>query len=191
MVCLDCINRKENGITVQSVDFCSQPSCFASKILPRSSDMSHLATHLMLKTRDLLLLKDYSMTKQRAQYSLDHARGSYKDPPDGSDVPLSASPVTAMPKSSALTPNTLASALMNSMRADLTEGPSINNSPASHPTDQNETISHAHGPNPVQIPSRMAKKHTLQKLKCTVCCEPIATPCWYCIDCEGECMLQS
>ncbi|KAF7335401.1 hypothetical protein MVEN_02192800 [Mycena venus] len=102
VVCLECVSTDSPERTV---DFCSKPECIAAEI-PHREDVKHLPSHLMVRFRDLLLLRDYFAVKQRAGYTLSYARDIYKDPtPDlsltlplpaspivGQDVPLPASP---------------------------------------------------------------------------------------------------
>ncbi|KAJ7616828.1 hypothetical protein DFH06DRAFT_1238529 [Mycena polygramma] len=92
VVCMDCISTDAPNRTV---DFCYKPECIAAQSIPQRTDVTHLPSHTMVLFRDLFLLKDYYTTKQRAQYSLDYARGVYRDPtPDPASLALPASPIT-------------------------------------------------------------------------------------------------
>ncbi|KAJ7830412.1 hypothetical protein B0H14DRAFT_2593325 [Mycena olivaceomarginata] len=94
VVCLDCVSTDNPERTV---DFCSKPGCIAMEI-PHRTDVKHLPSHLMVRFRDLLLLRDYYGIKQRAGYSLNYARDIYK--PDLSlTAPLPASPAIDNPSS--------------------------------------------------------------------------------------------
>ncbi|KAJ7318795.1 hypothetical protein DFH08DRAFT_754688 [Mycena albidolilacea] len=94
VVCLDCVSTDR---AERTVDFCSKPECIAMTI-PHRTDVKHLPSHLMVRLRDLLLLRDYYGIKQRAGYSLSYARDIYK--PDLSlTLPLPASPIIDNPSS--------------------------------------------------------------------------------------------
>ncbi|KAJ6542797.1 hypothetical protein B0H19DRAFT_1380885 [Mycena capillaripes] len=75
VVCLDCIST---DAVPNTVDFCSTYHCIASTTLPGRGDVSHRAWHVMIKTRDFFLLKDYFAVKARAQHAADNARRAYK-----------------------------------------------------------------------------------------------------------------
>ena len=90
VICLECVST---DYAERTVDFCNKPECIAKDSIPQREDVSHLPTHLMVKTRDFFLLKDYYMTKQRAEFSKTSALDAYKDPQeDRSLISLPASP---------------------------------------------------------------------------------------------------
>jgi hypothetical protein len=46
--------------------------------IPHRTDVKHHPSHLMVRFRDLLLLRDYYVIKQRAEYAHSRARDIYK-----------------------------------------------------------------------------------------------------------------
>src|ERR1700761_8128473 len=96
VICLECVST---DYAERTVDFCNKPECIAKDSIPQREDVSHLPTHLMVKTRDFFLLKDYYTTKQRAEYSLSSARDAYVDPQEDRSlvIPLPASPTVPVP----------------------------------------------------------------------------------------------
>ncbi|KAK7058060.1 hypothetical protein R3P38DRAFT_2599651 [Favolaschia claudopus] len=90
IVCLECVSS--DGYE-RTIDACSKLECIAAEV-PHRTDVSHNPkTHLMVRLRDLLLLRDYFSIKQQAGYSIQYARDAYEDPTP--DLPLT----TALPTS--------------------------------------------------------------------------------------------
>ncbi|KAK6975085.1 hypothetical protein R3P38DRAFT_3128369 [Favolaschia claudopus] len=90
IVCLECVSSDNYERTLET---CSKLDCIAAEV-PHRTDVSHNPkTHLMVRFRDLLLLRDYYSIKQSAGYSIQYARDAYEDPTP--DLPLT----TALPAS--------------------------------------------------------------------------------------------
>ncbi|KAJ7473796.1 hypothetical protein B0H11DRAFT_2036023 [Mycena galericulata] len=182
VVCLDCISTDRPDRTV---DFCSKPECIASRRIPQREDVSHLPSHLMMKTRDFFLLKDYYMFKQRSQYALSHARRIYKD--DLSlTVPLPASPVAPDEEASttvllithndsAASPATISLPLLDTtMSVVASSGPIAEKSPDTASSGTTNILS---------IPDTPDGTTYIMKFSCITCSERVLTPCWFCVDC--------
>ncbi|KAJ6553898.1 hypothetical protein B0H10DRAFT_2201811 [Mycena sp. CBHHK59/15] len=189
VVCLECVSTPQPEHTI---DFCPKLDCIASASLPEVTDVAHAPWHLMMKTRDLFLLKDYYTVKQRAQFSLDRAREAYTDATEdvNTPVPLRASHVAPdlgasqetvsveLTLATDVEPSSLigqqksaapaALPLLDAMPPDVTTEP-----PGSGTTD------------PVSSPSTPTSED-YEALKCTICAQRVVSPCWYCVDCYSD-----
>ncbi|KAJ6512718.1 hypothetical protein C8R45DRAFT_961144 [Mycena sanguinolenta] len=85
VLCLDCESKR--GAALGSVEFDAKEECITSSTLIGRDDLitPHLPTHLLLKTRDRLLLTDYPSVKRRAGICAALAGRLYK--PDTNPVP--------------------------------------------------------------------------------------------------------
>ncbi|KAJ7157929.1 hypothetical protein C8R43DRAFT_996337 [Mycena crocata] len=191
VVCLDCVS--EEG-PERTIDFCSKIDCIASAT-PQRTDVTHLPSHLMMKTRDFFLLKDYFTFKQRAGYSLSYARDVYKDPTDDLSlaVPLPASPtepealdIAMIDAQSFLTVLTNIAPIgerksqiqpsltpLNTMIAPPIVDPAAENSPDTASSGTTRLLS---------IPDTPVENGP-GTFDCNICHERVVTPGWYCMDC--------
>ncbi|KAJ7145706.1 hypothetical protein C8R44DRAFT_863571 [Mycena epipterygia] len=200
IVCLDCISTDQPG--VRTVDFCSKVECIATASVDRT-DVTHLPSHTMIKTRDFFLLKDYFMFKVRAQNSLMIARDMYKDPTDEPTVPLPASPIIPNLDSSE---QTVAGELtpMNISLVETSEVPTIPQQNSTEPpalppldttvsqipasdsvADKSPETASSGTTNLISIPDTSDEEPTeSEPFKCEICKKRVVTPCWYCVDCN-------
>ncbi|KAK7055958.1 hypothetical protein R3P38DRAFT_3342921 [Favolaschia claudopus] len=75
VACLECVSSVD---CERMVDFCSRLKCIAAEV-PHRTDVHHdPKTHLIVRFRDHLLLKDYCEIKEQAGYSLRYARDWYE-----------------------------------------------------------------------------------------------------------------
>ncbi|KAJ7240155.1 hypothetical protein B0H12DRAFT_57866 [Mycena haematopus] len=202
IVCLDCMSTDSPDRTV---DFCSKPECIASESIPQRTDVQHRPSHLMVRFRDLLLLKDYFAVKQRAGYTLNFARDLYKDPTDDpSTLPLPASPIVDNSASS--------EAKVNGVNGEAVTTPIVDDAPTPIPIPVNTqksatldlpALDTAVLPTTAPDPGTPGSKSGLnllsaavtpvettqvedQTLNCVVCHERIVAPCWSCVTCYNN-----
>ncbi|KAJ7200442.1 hypothetical protein C8J57DRAFT_1736598 [Mycena rebaudengoi] len=206
VICLDCIGAN-------TVDFCSRPDCIASERVPDRPDrpdIQHSACHLMVCLRDLFLLKDYFVMKQRAKYTLDYARFLYKD--DLSlTLPLPASPIADSPTSSEAKGKedlnvgiqTSASVILDNdptptpvpiaPRAPLglpaldtvfLKSPAGDSSSPDSPSRDTPTL----GPRELLSVAVTPMERIFQDVpwNCVVCHERVVAPCWSCVTCQNN-----
>jgi hypothetical protein len=181
--------------------------------IPHRTDVKHLPSHLMVRFRDLLLLRDYYGVKQRAGYFLTYAREIYK--PDLSlTAPLPASPTIDNPSSFPLpaSPSANSPAKVN---RDLTAGQTglpaiVDNGPTPIPVNAQRLAAPLGlpaldttmtgpaldpGPEQSQSPASSETSKLLseavtpmeelvgEELNCIVCHQRVLAPCWKCIIC--------
>ncbi|KAJ7189129.1 hypothetical protein C8R46DRAFT_35064 [Mycena filopes] len=77
VLCLECINSDHPENTL---DLCHKVACVASTSIQRT-DVTHLSSHLMIKTRDFLFLAHYFAVKHRAGLSLGYAQRELQNLP--------------------------------------------------------------------------------------------------------------
>ncbi|KAF7352127.1 hypothetical protein MVEN_01175800 [Mycena venus] len=162
VVCLECVSTDGPERTV---DFCSKPDCIASEI-PHRKDVKHLPSHLMVRFRDLLLLRDYFAVKQRAGYSLNYARDIYKD---ATPVPINTQKAAA--------PLGLPALDTTAVKAP-TSNLDSEQSPASSSSSTADQLPAAATPVEKAV-------HEDQTLNCVVCHERVVAPCWNCMCCHS------
>ncbi|KAF7375650.1 hypothetical protein MSAN_00454100 [Mycena sanguinolenta] len=199
VVCLECVST---DYPERTVDFCSKPECVATESIPQRTDVEHHPDHMMVRFRDLLLLKDYFGIKQRAGYTLDWARSIYKDPTEDTSLtmPLPESPVAAVdltemvkdnsngetnptivedaptPTPIPISPQTKSAPQLGLPALDTTVSDSqpLASDPGTPSSDG--LLSAAVTPVETQVEED-------QTLNCGICHERIVAPCWSCVTC--------
>jgi hypothetical protein len=71
VLCLDCESD-------DTVDFCRNIACIDIDKLPHRKDVRHQASHLLVKTRDHLLVQDFYSLKSKVQTRLTHAINDFR-----------------------------------------------------------------------------------------------------------------
>ncbi|KAJ7734821.1 hypothetical protein B0H16DRAFT_1892397 [Mycena metata] len=79
ILCLECEPKEFE----QSVDLDAQDACISASMLIGRSDVMHTPTHLLLKVRDRLLLRDHAGTKQAAIHCSKLATRNYETTDNG------------------------------------------------------------------------------------------------------------
>ncbi|KAJ6521241.1 hypothetical protein B0H19DRAFT_721738 [Mycena capillaripes] len=170
VVCLDCVGEDD---PTRTVNFCYEPDCIAAESLPERTDVKHLPSHTMILLRDFFLLKEYAVTKEQAEYSLEYARETYKDPKSDSsgssvadDSDESNSEDSASSESEANEDSTPTAATISA--AVTTTGETADKEDTKETVDEDED----------------EDEHD-ESLNCAFCHEHVVTPCWYCNYCEN------
>ncbi|KAJ7250786.1 hypothetical protein C8J57DRAFT_1354883 [Mycena rebaudengoi] len=210
VVCLDCRNPDD---PLRTVDFCSLPECIASETVQRE-DVTHLPSHVMLKTRDLLLLKDRYSVYATARASLTNAQAVYVDPTKEEippTVPLPPSPLASdlgLPDADEATSEGVASSQPLPLEVPtenseaptekpVTSGPdSVDSAPEPDSSPEEEAPEKDTADDEGDAEEAEAEdgegededeaeaEETHDNLKCVICQVRVSTPCWYCIDCN-------
>ncbi|KAJ6488972.1 hypothetical protein C8R45DRAFT_993301 [Mycena sanguinolenta] len=197
VVCLDCMSTDRPESTV---DFCSKPECVATESIPQRTDVQHLPDHMMVRFRDLLLLKDYFGIKQRAASTLDWARRIYREPMEEPSlaIPLPESPVAGNNSTEEVKDNN------SNGEADVTI---VDDAPTPTPTriiprersapqlglpalDTTVSGSQADPGTPssdglLSIAITPGETYVDPTLKCRICHDRIVAPCWSCVTCNA------
>ncbi|KAK7017326.1 hypothetical protein R3P38DRAFT_3561155 [Favolaschia claudopus] len=205
IVCLECV-RQDRG-QLRTIDACSKLECIAAEV-PHRTDVNHNPkTHLMVRFRDLLLLKDYFSIKQQAGYSFQYARDAYRNRKSNLSptVPLPSSPnepdsevnieepeVATMK----VTTNAVAVGESLALPAVGTESHAGHAMPVDfQPSSSAEFVSTEKSPSSLlstsetdQLLSVAVKplEKTDNDIKCIVCQEGLVAPCWYCVTCSSH-----
>ncbi|KAK7055990.1 hypothetical protein R3P38DRAFT_3170651 [Favolaschia claudopus] len=191
----------------RTIDACSELECIAAEV-PHRTDVSHNPkTHLMVRFRDLLLLKDYFSIKQEAGDSFQYARDVYKDrsKPDLSlAVPLPASPdgadsevkieegvamkVAAAVVTPAVGPSLAPQRVVGGKPAALVNLPLMDTVGVS--PEQSASFSSASSSNTshslsIAVPPCEETVHDGEPFNCAVCQKHVNAPCWYCVTCSN------
>ncbi|KAF8143465.1 hypothetical protein K438DRAFT_1875998 [Mycena galopus ATCC 62051] len=184
IVCLDCMSTDGPE---QTVDFCSKLECIASESIPQRTDVQHSSSHLMVRFRDLLLIKDYFAIKQRARSALDYALEHYNHPTDDISftLPLPSSPILI---------SSVANVDGDSNTETQTNVPVIvemlqrrfrsmrkNRSPA---LDPGTPVTPCSGLLSAAVTPVEATPD--ESMNCVVCHERVVAPCWNCVPCYGN-----
>ncbi|KAJ7240171.1 hypothetical protein B0H12DRAFT_1135296, partial [Mycena haematopus] len=186
-----------------------KPECIASENIPQRTDVQHRPSHLMVRFRDLLLLKDYFAVKQRAGYVLSFARHLYQDPTEDPSltIPLPASPIADESSSSEPKVNTEANVTTQTGVPTI-----VDDSPTPIPIPVNAqklatlslpALDTAVSPTTAPDPGTPGSESGInlltaavtpvettqvedQTLNCVVCHERIVAPCWSCVTCYNN-----
>ncbi|KAK6987605.1 hypothetical protein R3P38DRAFT_2574822 [Favolaschia claudopus] len=212
IVCLECVRQDGVRGPLRSIDVCSKPKCIAAEV-PLRTDVNHNPkTHLMVRFRDLLLLKDYFSIKQQAGYSFQYARDAYRNrkPNLSVTVPFKPSSPNAPDSEVTIEESDVATAKVTADAVtvgELLAPPAVGTeSDAGHampvselpPLDSAELVSTEQSP----LASRLSTSETSQLLsiavappaantvmhdiKCIVCQKSLIAPCWYCVTCSSH-----
>ncbi|KAF7375648.1 hypothetical protein MSAN_00453900 [Mycena sanguinolenta] len=206
VVCLECVST---DYPERTVDFCSKPECVATESIPQRTDVQHHPDHMMVRFRDLLLLKDYFGIKQRAGYTLDWARSIYKDPTEEPSLtkPLPESPTTADNSTEEPKNNSNGDANVATPPTIVDDAPTPTPIPISPQiksatqlklpalnTTVSDSQSSASDPGTPRSDGLLSAAVTPvetqveedQTLNCGICHERIIAPCWSCVTCFGS-----
>ncbi|KAK7062151.1 hypothetical protein R3P38DRAFT_2495366 [Favolaschia claudopus] len=80
ITCLSC--RLESEATLDTVDFCDNPSCSATKVIPSGLTKPHLPTHDILKVRRVVHIREFGKTYRQAKAALKKSRDFFPQPAD-------------------------------------------------------------------------------------------------------------
>ncbi|KAJ7140878.1 hypothetical protein C8R44DRAFT_974601 [Mycena epipterygia] len=163
VICMDC-ERPSN-----SIDFDSRETCIGIPGLSRDDlPAPHLSKHLLVKTRDLLFLKDYPYLKRRATYRATLAADLYSSAAIPQVSPDSGAEPSEMGSTQVV--ELVPTALPNPPPA-ATSGDDLN---AKDDPD-------LEGSSVVSSPIESVDVENI--LNCLICHQRVSAPCWYCIDC--------
>ncbi|KAJ7502614.1 hypothetical protein B0H11DRAFT_1989365 [Mycena galericulata] len=187
VLCLECESKE--GFPSRSVDLHPKADCMSVVLTGRDDlPVPHVPTHLLLKTRDALFLKDYPRVKRIATNCLELAKVFY---------------ARAAPTASSVANNAMASAV-SAISGSLTEGQSTSVTVAAEVTPSNDISTATSQSSPSannsgklttdaesessdgtsDSDSNASEDEDEITLDCLVCHERVSAPCWYCIDCE-------
>ncbi|KAJ7453210.1 hypothetical protein FB451DRAFT_1185458 [Mycena latifolia] len=152
--CLEC------EPTSSTIDLDAKETCVRSSTKPRDTlPIPHKPTHLLLKTRDMLLLKNYYSIKKKAIICATLAAELYREGTENGSKDVD----DAVPQIPPTLPR-LPSAPSQSF-----DSKSPPTAPVAGTTANPDTSASA-----VEI-----------TLKCLICARRVSAPCWYCLDCRN------
>ncbi|KAF7375680.1 VPS13 domain-containing protein [Mycena sanguinolenta] len=201
VICLDCVSTDRPESTV---DFCSKPECIAKETIPQHTDVQHRPDHMLVRFRDLLLLKDYFGIKRRAGFTLHLARSIYKEPTEEiyltgrlPESPLATDNLMEEPKSSSngeanvATPPTIVDDALIPTPISISPAPqfglpALNTAVVNlQPSTPDPEASSSDGLLSVAVTPVETQVEEDQILSCVICRERIVAPCWSCVTCNG------
>lgn len=165
VLCLECEGTRGN-----SVDFCQNPSCFSSgNVIARRTDVAHLPSHLLLKTRDVLLIKDYYSVKMKAIQRFKEAKALAPSLVEESSLSAPSTP-HFLDDNISLPPHLLIASVLSQDPDQI--GSNDSSTLTSRALDEDV------------ISNEDCSK--IQRVKCLVCHKRVVAPCWHCIDCDSK-----
>ncbi|KAJ7689602.1 hypothetical protein B0H17DRAFT_1331705 [Mycena rosella] len=167
VLCLQC--ESKDGYS-GSVEFHPKETCMSVTVSDVRSDLliPHSTTHLLVKTRDALFIKDYPAVKRKAIKDLDLATQLYFTT---TGVPMPVAAIELRMQS-----------LMGNV-GDMLHDVLSNTAPSPSPllVSSNEDSADSTPKSDSEFDNSSDEKIMLS---CLICHQKVSAPCWYCIDCK-------